>query len=710
MVNFFEQIESQNVGPAFTQALTPSVETATTDPQVAQAALAPGSQSGNFFAQFEQDDVAGPDDRFETLGSIGRAFTGERKEGFSPIASGAKGVAQGASLGFIDEVLAAANAARIKLGGDERSFGEIFSTVQSELSQEFKQAQEANPRSFLGGQVVGGVGTGLAAGPAGLVARTAGRGLGTRALAGSAEGAAFGGAVGAGTSEGGFADRVRGTLTGAATGAALGGVIPPVASAVGGVVRTATRPFAEAASTASTLIADRLRNAQTDIARAVRKLERLKETAPTLTLADVGGPEVQKLLRAATNIPETTKRTALLKKLAFRKQFQFKRLGDALGVVTNQNVDEFFETAAGLGKIRKANARPLFDRAFAKPVPFTAELEEVLNRPIIRAAIPRARAAAQNRGEDFEQIFARQTGVDDAGIPTFDITSVPGVRDLHRIKMEIDAIIGNLKKRAETSSLANVSVRDATIAKKALVDAIESPEYKRALAQYAGDSAAINAAEEGLDFLKKSPEEITALIKGFDSEAERQVFRLGAARALRDAIENRAISRDAVGTILENKRNIRRITAVFPNDRRRALQLQQSIENAQNRTLAAVQGNSTTAQQLLESQRAAGVDAGDIAAVGVDVLTGGVAGASAANAARRGIVSIVRDKIDGLKPEVADEIIAQLTTAGPELAQEVADRIGRLSLKRKRALKLTDLAILGLTPGAAVAATGLTVP
>ena len=122
----------------------------------------------------------------------------------SMLESGTRGVVQGASMGFADEIS----------GGLESAFTKkTYEQARDESRANFKRAKDANPATFVSGEVGGGVATALIPGMA--VAR------GLRGA--MATGAAVGGLAGAGQSE---ASDARGigvdTLTGMGIGAAGG--------------------------------------------------------------------------------------------------------------------------------------------------------------------------------------------------------------------------------------------------------------------------------------------------------------------------------------------------------------------------------------------------------------------------------------------------------------------------------------------------------
>jgi len=75
----------------------------------------------------------------------------------------------------------------------------------------------------------------------------------------------------------------------------------------------------------------------------------------------------------------------------------------------------------------------------------------------------------------------------------------------------------------------------------------------------------MNAAlEAGRKFMRQDPEEIQFAMRDFETEAEREMFRLGAARAISDRIGNRAVTQ-RVGKELAAPKFVARINELFPN-------------------------------------------------------------------------------------------------------------------------------------------------
>lgn len=181
------------------------------------------------------------------------------KESPSVAESAARGAAQGASFGFIDEVTGGAQAFAddIKRGIsadapvakydnfgritnlDEINRGGTYEKRRDESRAAYKEAQKANPVAYGAGEIVGGVASGIAI-PGGS-ANTLKSAMKT--------GAAFGAAQGAGSSE---ADSLGGVLRDSATGALVGaggGAVGYGAIKAGGAVADKVRPVIEKGKT-----------------------------------------------------------------------------------------------------------------------------------------------------------------------------------------------------------------------------------------------------------------------------------------------------------------------------------------------------------------------------------------------------------------------------------------------------------------------------
>lgn len=155
----------------------------------------------------------------------------------SELDSAGRGLAQGASFGFADELAGGAEALWDKaIKGDQRALTDLYKQHRDESRANFDAAEKANPKSFMAGQVGGAIGTALVPG------------LGEANLA---KLGAMGAAQGLGASK---ADLTEGDIAGAARDTAIGGgiglatglagkgiqkLLPSAEQAVGSIINTA---------------------------------------------------------------------------------------------------------------------------------------------------------------------------------------------------------------------------------------------------------------------------------------------------------------------------------------------------------------------------------------------------------------------------------------------------------------------------------------
>ena len=132
----------------------------------------------------------------------------------SKLESGARGLAQGASMGFSDEIVGGVEALWDKaVNGDEQSLKELYQKHRDESRAANKAASEANPVSYGAGQVGGAIGTAFVPGLGGANITKLGA-LGATQGLGSSE---------ADLTEGDLSGAARDTAIGGATGLAIGG-------------------------------------------------------------------------------------------------------------------------------------------------------------------------------------------------------------------------------------------------------------------------------------------------------------------------------------------------------------------------------------------------------------------------------------------------------------------------------------------------------
>jgi hypothetical protein len=574
---------------------------------------------------------------------------------------------KGATLNFGDEIVAGLMTP-VEIGVNALA-GE-GPTDPSEAYQQLRAGQNARAAATQEQEPIASTAAGIGGAllPAGGAVRlvAAGKGLLGKTVRGALGGGALGAVAGAGEGET-LDERGENALEGSKWGAGIGIAAPVAGKAIGQGVRLVkavgrattapVRSLANKETFAAGKVAERLQQDKISPDRAATLLRLKGKVKPDTVLADIGGENTQNLLRAAANVPSEA-RGKLVRDLFQRQEGQLDRLRADIGSAFG-DPKAFNSTVESLTTQRKQNAKPLFDAAFQTGTPWTVPLQNVLSRPLTRKLVARAEEAAANRGEQFKAIFAQQQ----PGTNTFKFARVPDTEALHRVKMEIDSAINQLKRREETG-LGNVQLRDLTILKKDLLDAIQNPLYKRALKQYSGDSAAVNAIDEGFEEgLTMEPEAIAKTLQGM-SKTDADLWRLGLARKivnqLRDSGGRQGTNR---AEILFSPKYLDRMRAAFKDSATgKDFMRKLALERKMVQTRDAVRGNSTSAKQLAEGMEA-GVEADNIRDaldMGSKLASGNYMGALVSWLGR------AKNMATGLRPEVADQIIRMLTSKDPQ--------------------------------------------
>jgi len=606
------------------------------------------------------------------LSQITQNASPENKGGFArELDSFGRGAADMMSFGFADE-LAAAGGALTGIGGD---FGDYDRNLRVQrIIQD--QRDMADPKASTAGRIAGGVtqGLGLAKNGVTLLGRLpATAGLGAKVGAGAAEGAAYGGAYGFGSGEG-TSDRLSGAAGGAAAGALIGGAIPAVVAGA----RAAAKPVVDAVSArinpgkyASQKIAERLSNSGMTVEQAARRME-----DGGLSLADVGGKTTRNLLRTASNIPGKGA-DRISTQLTLRQMGQGDRLKAVVGR-TLADPDGYMAAKEDIAATAQRLAKPLYDQAYRTPVHYSETLEGILQTPAGKTALAEAEKLAANEQVPFQQLFINVAK--DGKSAT--AVRVPDTRGWDYIKRAMDDMIDSgtdsITKKATNDARIITNLKNKMLAE---IDRV-NPAYAQARKAWGGQQSLDKALEFGRDAMKLSPEAVRRQMAGMGA-AEKEAARAGAAEWIRNAIDQRNFTQNAILKFFSNRQQYKNLRSLFDNDEQFKTFRQAVFAEAKKRsTYEAVKGNSTTAAQLADMMETGGLQEGFNAAK-TAVTSGPV------TAILQWVGSRLR-MLGGFTPEVADSIAQKLMAASPDKVRQVAQELSRLESAKMTAIQRSN--------------------
>lgn len=581
-------------------------------------------------------------------------------------------IMQGATLGFSDEIMGGLGGVISTAAG--QGFEPGYQKLRDATRQSLDVYRQRNPGKALAGEVAGSLAT-AAIPVGGAVAE--GANLGARILNGIKTGALFGGIYGAGSADGGVADRAAGATEGAIAGGMTGAVLPMAAAGarfIGKPVINAARARINPEGFAASKVAERLASQNRTADQAAGRIDKAAQSGQYMTLADVGGRDVQDLARTAVNVPGPA-RNRITTKVNIAQMTQGDRLKTAIrGLFADPNAYE--ATKDGIIAARASAAKPFYDAAYRQPVPFTRDLEGLLQTPAGKAALAAAKTNTANRREPWAQWFA---SIDQQG-NLMDLRRVPDTRALDEVKRALDQMVEAAKAPADGSPFARARATPQSIAIQSVRDDLlkfldaNNPAYAKARSVALDNIQADSALEFGRNALNTDPRVVARQMAKYN-DGQREMARIGAAEALRGKIDKAGYTHNAILRIFNSRQQINGLKALF-GDPQAFGKFHSFVFNEARRsqTRSAVMGNSTTARQLLDARDAG--ELADVAEVAHNTAMWGVIPASLS-----ALQKAVR-RLGGLTPDVADNIGKLLMTSDPAKVRGILQTIRKIEASK----------------------------
>jgi hypothetical protein len=433
--------------------------------------------------------------------------------------------------------------------------------------------EASNPDLQTGSEIVGSLPT--AAIGEGALARVIPPSLGTSVLhraldvlGQGARGGIVGGTAGAGMNE-------DDPLSGAAGGAVVGAGIPSIM----GLAKLLGQPAVDAVaarlvpSAADAQARAKIAQAFTrDMVTPTQAQTTLATLGPEGALIDTGPPKgnVIGLGSGVANQPGNARGIAT-QFLEGRMEGAPTRINAAINAATG-NPANFHATMNNLADLRSTNAAPLYEQAFSKPAGMTDNLQGMLDDPVAQQGLKQGleiqrieNAARVGRGQAPLATTDPAIQYDDNGDPR--IVGVPNMRSLDAVKRGMDAMIEDARSDVTGQVAWTPRLRAIDDLRRTWVSALDqnNPDYAAARAAWAGPSEARDAMEMGRNILNNDPEVTADTVAGL-SDGNKDFFRAGVARALKDKVDATQEGADATRKIFGNTLIRNKIAAGFGDD------------------------------------------------------------------------------------------------------------------------------------------------
>ena len=473
-----------------------------------------------------------------------------------------------------------------------------------------------------------------------------------------------------------------------ATGAATALVMLPITKVVGmgggavyrGVVKSIfDNPQKLGTDEARSLIKQALVSDVGGVDEAIKfVLDRQQGKTKPYALADIGA-NTRAYLDAANTIPSVGKTTAK-NFIEQRDKGILSRLTTDLQVAFGSKA-AFFDEFNALKQARSQLGGALYDRALKKDVPVTPELVALMDRPSVKNAFVRAQELAKE-----QSIKLPDVKVVNGKLVTSDGNPVTNINTtfLHYVKMALDDGI-NVGKNT-SSGIGSTQLNAFKDTRSKFLDLLDSSNttYKNARRVWSGDSAVMDAMEEGRTVFNKTPKDVDILLNDMKTmtKSELEGLRLGTMQNLLDRIGGAQTAETVVGAtgnpalkIINNPKNLKIIRETFSKDEAGDKSFAQFIKNLKTE----VEMKSTSKQVLQGAQTAERTQAIQ------DVRAGGQAMREMPVMSIQGILTraLQRDYAnlgDEQTRAVASEMVRILTTTNPAKLQKIGKELSGRSL------------------------------
>ncbi|MFO0477114.1 MAG: hypothetical protein ACK52K_18395 [Alphaproteobacteria bacterium] len=612
-------------------------------------------------AAYQKARKAGADD--QTLASIADAYVArEQQEGGFGLAldDTIRGLARG-TLGIgegLDETSAYLNT----LGG---LTGDYQENLDYQRARD-RYLDNSAPVLSTGLKVAGGVASAIAAAPRlGIgTAQTLGQNVLRSGIAGTAGGATTGFLAG----EGGAGNRGAKAAVGGVVGGTLGVAVPVAAAGLSGTGRLIQSRLAPGTVNAEQRAGEVLGQAMTRSDMRPGNVSSFGDMQAkginNATLADLSD-ELTSLTGAVARSPGRGRQ--IVGDFLRARQEGDPLLGQAGGGQWADLFDDISRLVspsvsakrAGQAMItrRAEEAKPLYDRAFEVGDIVSDRLRTLGGIPAMKTALQRGLNMAKQEGRlppEFK----------------LDLSKPLPVEVWHQAKQGIDDMIGAAVRTGEKGQ-----ARSLLTMQKTLLDELDNATgglYGEARNNFAGNSAVLNALEQGKSVLSKEmgPEDIADYLARLTSESEKQAFRAGVAQTMRDTVGRVGRTGNAAAKFINRPDIQQKLQAIFddPQDYQ-AFMARMVGRSRQYRTYSELQNSATAQRQIaaqdLDASIQGGVPAENIIA---SAVTGGRAGVV------RNLMQRLQDgPVSLLNERTKAKLAEMLTTNDPQQIQRVMD-------------------------------------
>lgn len=478
---------------------------------------------------------------------------------------------QGASLGLSDEIGAGLAAIPASLVTGDNYF-DVFNSMHDSLAEEQEAYEKNFPAEAAALEIAGAIASPGVLGVKGAakVAKKMGSSKAGKLAVMPVIGGVEGGIYGFGTGQS-IDERLSNMPEDAATGAITGGVLS--AAGVGhDVYKTLKKTDKEKAIE---ILKEYAKDTGETSEALIEKYEKFGDQGMLADIDPVFREVAGSVYREMGEL-----KGGLTKFLKERQSGQQGRLLEAAEANVGADLDNFKPYLHNIIDQRTKAAKPMYEKAYQQSVEYTADIQKIMQRPSMRTAAKGALRKAKEQGVE----LSLKDGL-------LDLTKL---KNFDYIKKYLDSQYKNLQRTRPSDALDLLKSKNDLL--KLLDDQV--PSYKEARGVFAGAKQLEDAASLGKKLFKQDADDMAELIEGM-SKSERDMFKLGSLRAIKEKLGTASDRGDSVKKILQSNNVRDRLRNAFDDEAAfKKFMAQAEIESEMFESIHKIKGNSATAERL----------------------------------------------------------------------------------------------------------------
>lgn len=424
----------------------------------------------------------------------------------------------------------------------------------------------------------------------------------------------------------------------------------------------------EPSKNAANKILQRLADDNIDLAGLEKRLARMPEGS---ALIDAGRGNIERLAEASANLPGKGATNSV--------RFVSKRVANEPKAVKSAISDyvasgDFHGTMEDIIKSAEEKVKPLYEQVYkANPSVESKDIDRILQTPAGKSALKKAAELMQNDRkllgftdpELLEQAKLAGQAIDGG------VAKGLKMQTMDYVKRALDDMWNSAEYGSNERRILNNLRKDMV---SALDDADKSGLYKEARKVWAGSMAGQEAMETGKDILKMDTNELKKYFNGL-GDAEKELFKLGAAQSLRETVNSTPDRLNVARKIFgrqEYRDNLKEILGHKDFSKLRASLMRQEKQHLLNNRIL---GNSRTALRAAEQQDLNLMDPEAAAAL----LSG-----NPLNFIMKNMKNQLVAKATGLNRDTAGNITSMLFETDPAKQKEIIKQLNLVKMSNQK--------------------------